>query len=152
MATTAPSPAWLARTQKRRVGDNVMLRRPSEVPSTYSTHSTITNSIYSTYSNEPTDASPSSPHSSVSTTNSSIPENFEKLQALQTQVQKNNAQIAANEERMREILRRDDERGAMLSKRLAEVSQLNKQLDMLSTLFYRAEKVAMGDYHAGLSE
>lgn len=53
---------------------------------------------------------------------------------------------------MREILRRDDERGAMLSKRLAEVSQLNKQLDMLSTLFYRAEKVALGDYHAGLSE
>lgn len=53
---------------------------------------------------------------------------------------------------MHEISRLDDERGAMLSRRLAEISQLNRQLDLFSSLFSRAEKAAQGNFHAGLSE
>lgn len=52
---------------------------------------------------------------------------------------------------MREIMRRDDERGEVLSRRLAEVSRLNRQLDLLSALFARADQAVHGDYHAGLS-
>ncbi|KAM3417048.1 hypothetical protein BST61_g8629 [Cercospora zeina] len=148
MAATATSAAWLARTQKRQTGEMGLFRRPSEAPSTGSSNSTVTNSTFCTDSTEPT-CSP--PHSSVSSTNSSIPENFEKLQAMQAQLQKNYAQIAANEERMREIVRRDEERGETLSKRLAEVSRLNRQLDLLSNLFARADQAAHGDFHAGLS-
>ncbi|PPJ50290.1 hypothetical protein CBER1_04907 [Cercospora berteroae] len=149
MAATAATSAWLARTQKRQHGEmGMFIRRPSEAKSTGSSNSTVTNSTHYT---DATDATCSPPHSSVSSTNSSIPESFEKLQALQTQVQKNNAQIAANEERMREIMCRDDERGEILSQRLAEVSRLNRQLDLLSALFARADQAVHGEYHAGLS-
>lgn len=95
---------------------------------------------------------PSSPHSSTSTTNSSLPENFEKLQALQSQLDKNYAQMSANKKRMDEISQLDEERGALLSRRLAEISHVNKQLESLRGIFSRAEKASRGDYHAGLSE
>lgn len=157
MATTAHA-GFAARTQRRKNLELAMLRRPSETNSISSQHSAATVGAPGIVSGAASvisggasisdyqDQSPSSPLSTISTSTSSAIENFDKVQALQLQLQKNTAQIEANEARMKQIEETDAQMGDDIQARLTAVMELNQRLSLLRAMLARAEKVAQGDF------
>lgn len=65
-------------------------------------------------------------------------------------MERNAAQIEANEARMRELAVTDNRMGAEIQDRLSTVSQVNQQLSLLREMLARAEKVSRGEFGLGV--
>ena len=72
------------------------------------------------------------------------------MHALQLQLQRNAAQIEANEARMRELQVSDKRMGQSIQQGLSTVSAVNEQLSLLREMLARAERVSRGEFGIGV--